>query len=493
MIRARTAALAALFVLPAPLLAQGWRVQLDTRAQATSYRGWRIDSIPVADTVTGAGGGTETPDGYVARCDGGPVCRFWRPGSEQRGAPAVLTADATLWGLGITGLSFHVRTRAGADLGDHEPWYGPDRSLELVEGYADLDREHVALRAGRQVVAGRLGWWGVDGARGWWRDGAHGFEASAYAGWGLARSSNLTVTSDALNPLGDFQTGKRQRAMGATARWSRPSGSVEAQYHREWSGVDGGITIERGALSAEQVVGGGVSASGGAIYDLASGLWGSWDIGARYAAGRFNASARVRQYRPLFDLWSVWQAFSPVAYHASEGGIGVRVHQTLALRVTGERYWYDATETSTPLVDVEDAGWRVGYGATWTPAERITVDGELRREYGVGAYANSLQGSLVWRPAAAWTLRAEGGHLERPLEYRYDVATLDWIGAGAEWRAGERVTFGGDIDRWSERRDRPDAAAFSWDQFRLAFRMRWLLVSNADRLPLPPGRPRNAP
>jgi hypothetical protein len=484
------AALLGTLLLPAPLAAQGWRVLLDARAQATSYRGWRIDSIPVADTVTGAGGGTETPDGYVARCDGGPVCRYWRPGPEQRGAPAILTADATLWGLGVTGLSLHARTRLGADLGAGDPWYGPDRTLELVEGYADLERGRYHFRAGRQVVSGRIGWWGLDGARGWVRSRRLGLEASAYAGWGLARSSNLTVTSDALNPLGDFQTGERQGALGATARWSDPRGSVEGQYHREWSGVDGGVTVERAAVSAEHVIAGPVSATGGALYDVASGLWGSWDLGARYAHGRVSASARVRQYRPLFDLWSVWQAFSPVAYHAADGGIGVRLDPRVALRVTGERYWYDETETSTPLVSVEDAGWRMSYGATWTPRRELTVDGELRREFGVGAYANSVQGSAVWTPRPAWTLRATAGHLERPLEYRYDVSTLDWIGIGADWRAGDRVTLGGALDRWSESRDRPDAAAFSWDQVRLSFRMSWLLLSDADRLPLPPGRPR---
>lgn len=487
----RGKALLALLLLPAPLAAQGWRVRLDARAQATSYRGWQIDSIPVADTVTGSGGGTETPDGYVARCDGGPICRYWRPGAEQRGAPAILTADATLWGLGVTGLSLHARTRAGADLGDQDPWYGPDRSLEMVEGYADLDRDRYALRAGRQVVSGRLGWWGVDGVRGWLRDGGRGLEASVYGGWGLARSSNLTVTSDALNPLGDFQTGKRQGVVGASARWSGSHGAVEAQYHREASGVDGGVTVERAALSAERVLPGGITLSGGAVYDLASGLWGSWDAGAMVAAGRVSASARLRQYRPLFDLWSVWQAFSPVSYNAAEGGVGLRVHPRLAFRAGGERYWYDETETSTPLVDVEDAGWRMSTGATWSPAAGLTADAELRREFGVGAYANSVQGTVVWLPKPRWTVRANAGHLERPLEYRYDVSTLDWLGLGADWRSNERMTLGAAVDRWSETRDRPDAAAFSWDQLRLSLKMSWLLVSNADRLPLPPGRPRS--
>lgn len=134
----------------------------------------------------------------------------------------------------------------------------------------------------------------------------------------------------------------------------------------------------------------------------------------------------------------------------------------------------------------------MSYGATWTPRADLTVDAELRREFGVGAYANSIQGTVVWLPRPRLTVRANAGHLERPLEYRYDVSTLDWLGVGTDWRASERVTLGGAVDRWAEERDRPDAAAFSWDQLRLSLRMTWLLVSDADRLPLPPGRPRSA-
>ena len=38
------------------------------------------------------------------------------------------------------------------------------------------------------------------------------------------------------------------------------------------------------------------------------------------------------------------------------------------------------------------------------------------------------------------------GRLERPLEYRYDVATLRWIGIGADWRPDPRITIGATTD-----------------------------------------------
>lgn len=491
--RALLAACAALAVA-APVRAQGWRVAIDSRTQAVTFRGWQVDSIPASDTVTGAGGGPATPGGDAVHCDAvSGYCRFWRVGGAQRGVPTVLSADATLWGLGVAGLSLRASARAGTDLAGGHPWYGPDRNVELVEGYADYDRGAIAARAGRQLVAGRLGWWGVDGARGWLRDTRHGLEVSGYGGWGLARSANLTATSSALNILGDFQTGRRQWAAGATARWAPARGTLQAEYHREWSAVDHGITIERAAFGGELMATAGIGVSGGAIYDIASGLWGSWDVGARANLGRrLSLNGRVRQYRPLFDLWSVWQVFSPVPYHAVDGGLGFRVDPRLVVRVSGERYWFPNTATETPLVTIENAGWRTSVGATWSPRPGLDVDADLHREFGVGAYANSEQGSVTWRPAAEWGLSFTGGHLRRPLDYRYDVARLWWLGVGVDRRMSDRVRIGLTADRYDEARQRPDAAGATWDQARLALRVSWLLVSGADRLPLPPGRPREA-
>ena len=103
-----------------PVRAQGWRVALEARSQAVTYRGWQVDSIPAADTVTGSGGGPATPGGAAVECDPtSGYCRFWRPGTATRAVPAVLSADATLWGLGVAGLSLRASARVGTILA---PW-----------------------------------------------------------------------------------------------------------------------------------------------------------------------------------------------------------------------------------------------------------------------------------------------------------------------------------------------------------------------------------
>ena len=37
-----------------------------------------------------------------------------------------------------------------------------------------------------------------------------------------------------------------------------------------------------------------------------------------------TALVGARQYRPHFDLWTIWGAFSPVPYHAVNGSVWVR-------------------------------------------------------------------------------------------------------------------------------------------------------------------------
>ena len=77
--------------------------------------------------VTGPTGGSRTPDGFAVRCPpGSAYCFYFRAGPELTGGPLVTTADLTLWGLGIRGLSVRVNGRVGVDLGER-PGPAPSR------------------------------------------------------------------------------------------------------------------------------------------------------------------------------------------------------------------------------------------------------------------------------------------------------------------------------------------------------------------------------
>ena len=146
--------------------AQGYRLRLDSQAQRASYRGVTPDSILAAQAVTGSTGGLQTPDGFAVRCPSGSLyCFFFRPGQEIRGGPMVSSADLTLWGVGIRGLSVRLNGRVGVDLGNSDVWPGTEPAVQLIEGYAEYAHPVFTARGGRQLLANRLGTVGFDGGR----------------------------------------------------------------------------------------------------------------------------------------------------------------------------------------------------------------------------------------------------------------------------------------------------------------------------------------
>lgn len=467
--------------------AQGYRLRFDTRAQRVAYRGVTADSISVGDVVAGPTGGPRTPDGFAVRCPtAGDHCFFFRPGPRLQGGPMVTTADLTLWGLGIRGLSARVNTRLGVDLGDEDVWPGTEPALQLIEAYAEYAHRLFTARAGRQLLMSRLGIVGYDGGRATTRIGRSGVEVEAYIGLGLARATALPVTSPVLDPLDEFQPRSRQIVAGAAVGYRSRLGDVRLDYQREVDRDSRNFVSERAALSLDLTPIDRWSVTAGVDYDLANTWFGNIDATVRYAAPWMTALAGLRQYRPHFDLWTIWGAFSPVPYHSVNTGVWIRPVGTVELRGRYERYSFADTDTETPLVDVDDNGWRLGVGVTYTPVPAWRLDAGYREEFGPGASSDGFEGSVAWLPTSVLSLTAYGSTLDRPLEFRFEDASVEVIGLDVDWRPGDRLSFGVGAAHFSEDRDRADPAAFDWNQTRLHARATLFFRSDADAIPLPP-------
>lgn len=481
-------------VLVAALLAragqaQGYRLRVDTRVQAAAYRGVTLDSIAVGDTVPGPSGGPYTPDGFAVNCvSGDAYCRYFRPGPAVHSTPITTTADLTLWGLGVPRLSIRATGRVAGDLSSADNWPSTDSHVQLLEGYADYSAEHVSVQLGRQAVPTRFGFTGFDGGRLALRTGQQGLEVTAYGGWGLARGVALPVTSPALNPLDDFQPRERQLVAGGSAGWAAPRFDVRLSYLREVDPRVDYFVGERAGVDLAVRPARGWSLVGGADYDLAAGWWGSAEATLGYAApsGRVAATVGVRRYRPHFDLWTIWGAFSPVPYRAGQASLAITPIGGLRVRASGERYEYDATETSTPLVSFETSGWRFSWGATYTMSAAWTLDGGYHSEFGPGAASRGFEGSLTYAAGERLALVLNAATLDRPLEFRYDDPSVNQYGVQAVYRPSPRALFQLDASRYAEDRRRPDAAAFDWDQLRVSARVVLLFGTAADMANLPP-------
>jgi hypothetical protein len=481
---ALTAALSTL--APPAASAQGYRVRLDSRVQRAAFRGITPDSIPASSAVAGENGGLQTADGFAVRCPpGGTFCYFFRPGPELTAGPMVTSADVTLWGLGLRGLSLRANGRVAADLGD-EAWPGTEPAVQLIEAYAEYARGPLTARGGRQVLVNRLGVVGIDGAKAVGRWGRYGLEAEVYGGLGLGRASALPVTSPVLDPLDEFQPRRRQIVAGGAVAWSRREAEVRLDYQREVDRESRNFVSERASLTVDLRPIPRWSLSAGADYDFANTWFGNADALLRYTAPWITVAAGARQYRPFFDLWTIWGAFSPVPYHAVNLAAWVRPLSRVELRGRWERFVFSPTETETPLVDVDHDGWRASAGVTYSPTPAWTFDAGYREEYGPGASSHGFDGTITFVPTSEITLSAYGSTLDRPLEFRFDEGSVDVVGLDAEWRAAERLRLGVGAARYREARDRPDAAGFDWNQTRLNARVTLLFRSESDVVPLPP-------
>jgi hypothetical protein len=134
---------------------------------------------------------------------------------------------------------------------------------------------------------------------------------------------------------------------------------------------------------------------------------------------------------------------------------------------------------STPLVDYETSGWRFSWGATYRLHERWTLDGGYRSESGPGAASRGFEGALTYTLRDVLSLGIPAATLDRPLEFRFDDASVDLYGVTAEYHASSRLRLQLDASRYLETRARPDAAAFDWNQVRVSGRIVLLLGGGA--------------
>src|SRR6185295_2435530 len=129
---------------------------------------------------------------------------------------------------------------------------------------------------------------------------------------------------------------------------------------------------------------------------------------------------------------------------------------------------------------LKDRGWRWTLEGAFAAAERWTLELDGHGELQPGASSSGVSGRVTWRPRTTVDLSINAGSLVRPLELRFQDTGVRFAGTSASYRAGERWRLDLDIDRYWESRDRPDAGAFDWNQWRLSARAVLTLRSAAD-------------
>jgi len=244
---------------------------------------------------------------------------------------------------------------------------------------------------------------------------------------------------------------------------------------------------ERTALSAALRPVRHLSLQGNLEYDLGFGRLATADATLNWSSRAVSATVGYRRYRPTFQLWQIWAAFNTIPYNAAFGSVWVSPWKGLRLTARGEVYEYEDNSLPSPLVTVETSGWRSRLGASYTYRD-LTASVGYSADMGPGAAASGWDAALGYQPSSRWEFNASGGRFIRPLEYRFDESTIRFIGLGGTYRVAQQVQLRVRGDYYHELRDRPDAAAFTFDQTRLSVDLTFYLSSKVKATPLPPGR-----
>ncbi|HMA24482.1 MAG TPA: hypothetical protein VKP00_10820 [Gemmatimonadaceae bacterium] len=471
------AALCAAALMSATLHAQGVVIAGSSSAQYVELRPLTLDSVALAQTDSAWGSYRRTSTGVLARCvSSQPYCTFFRSGS-QRGLTAMMQdLDVTAWGFG-QGLSFHTQLRARTAAGDGELWPQATQRFDAIALYLEAVRNFGRARLGRQWITSPLGVYNFDGAA-LSSSAVHGFTAEVYGGGSLIEGLNRPLDADALSPVEDLPPTDRGYLIGGTAQF-RPSaaGALRVQYQREFRGDRAALYSERFAASGEFQAG-DATLSGQLTRDMATGAYNDLSASVRMPIAKiFDGTFTARHYAPYFDLWTIWGAFSPVAFNEYGGDLRWAAPRgLLTLGANGAWRSYDDTHTGLATLPLRSDGWRVGASATLRPTSAIMLDGRYHVDVGFGASGSDGDVAVRWMPSDRLSFALHGMAFQTIDEFQVGEGRV--FGAGAESGVQITPTVRAVGDLFMYRHDAHDQPQMvDWNQRRASIRLEWSIGS----------------
>jgi len=462
-------------IWPAAAASQSVRITGVTTAQYLDLQPLRVDSIPVEET-TGSGILRRTPDGAVVRClTGEAFCLRSGAGASLYTVPFLQDISVSAWGLG-QGIRFFARLRGRAAISEGpELWPKADDAFDALVAYLEFDRPNYRVRGGRQWMVSGLGFYNFDGASFLLRP-TRGLTVEGYGGWSLARGLDEPRTSGSLSAIESLAPDDRGLIFGVTSAY-RPSStaSISALYQRE-------IRTDRGALYSDRVALDGVLRRWGVAFtgsleaDLAS-----RQVNEARLAGRFRGPASLdtrlflRRYRPFFELWTIWGAFSLVGF--TEGGLETRwrgERTGLTAGVNLARRTYDDTSLSGTFGPIRSDGWRAGLSVASPLGDVWSADGRYDVDIGFGAAKSAVSLRVHRALPDAGRLGVTLQAFQRIFEFRVDEGTVFGLGVDGGIKAGSRGFVSGSLAAYHHSVGR-DAPGADWSQIRATVRWEWTL------------------
>jgi hypothetical protein len=452
--------------------AQSVRVVGTTHVRLVEFRPLVRDSVDAGETE-GSALLRQMPDGRVVRCIPGEVfCHDVRPADPVSTVPAVQDLEVGAWGFG-EGIRLFGHLRGRTTWGA-APVLRPagGETFEVLAAYGELDRARFRVRAGRQWQVSGLGFYNFDGAAVSLRPGA-GTVLEAYGGRSLVRGLNEPRTGSALAAVEALAPVDPGVLLGARARF-RPTHrfSASAQYQVDFRADRRGLHSELAAADAVLRVG-GASVEGSLELDVGAGALNQARLRMRPPpVGRVAVHGELRRYRPYFELWTIWGAFSPVGFdEARAAATWAPPIRNLFVRADAAYRSYGDTGTSGVGAFRSD-GWGAGANVRWSPDAGWGLDAGYRVEAGFGAARREGQVGIERRFGDAGFLGVHGVAFQRAYEFRLEEGTVLGLGTQGTLRMSDRVRIFADaaVYRHAGARGTP---AVDWNQRRASVRMQW--------------------
>lgn len=464
-------------LLPATAAGQGVRVFGTTSVDHAQLRSLRTRTVPMSE-LPGDGFVREVEPGRWVECDpGDSTCTWYETGDALSSTP--ITQDLAVSGWAPGGLRAMVRVRWRDDLaGSRLEWPRHDDHLDVLDAFGEWAPSWGWLRAGRQAERSGLGHHRFDGLAASVRSGV--LRAHGYGGVSLVRGLDQGLDGDALQALTDLVPDERTWVVGGglAGRWSRHL-SVTADYRRR-------IRDDRLGLFSERVSADATgrwrawSLRGTLERDLSTQEWnelGAWMTTPRYAG--FQAEVFARRHHPFFELWTIWNAFSPVGFdesgltlrHRTPGGEG----QTQAMF---RRRQYGETNTGLLFAPVRDDGWHASLATHWTWRGWNT---RARYAADIGSGQSRSDGSL--RLGRRWErldagLRVHGFDYIR--EFRIAGDTVIGVGADLRWTLAPETVLALGVTRYHHD-EHKEVGGVTWNQDRAYAQLSWVLGPDPGR------------
>lgn len=458
-----------LALVAAPAAGQGFRGWATTTFRYLEMQPLQLDTARAGDVVYDSDGNARV-DGQLIWCTETP-CAYYRPAPVRDALLGSQDVGLTVWGLGVTGLSFTAMMRARDHLSGDLEWPLASDRFDLMVAYAELRTGPVRLRAGRQDTPSGLGFSAFDGGSAFFERGE--VWAEGFGGRSLARGLSET-RREALRGIEDFVLDQEAYLLGGAVGYRRGASGVSVRYQREIHADRIGLVSERGALDLQGLLPGAVRLRGSADYDFGFGRLGKANLTLQRGLfqGRVLAEVEARRYVPYFELSTIWGFFDPVPYHelrlrASGGtsrGTGFRV--ALAARE------YDDPATAALFRPMEDRGYRVEVGGLWSPTPSVRIDAGYDLDWGAAAFLHSFDGTVSVDWTTALRTRLTMMTFQQFEAFRLGDGRALGGALGVDWAVSERVRLDGILSLVRQEAGR-DGPGDSWNQLRGSLGMRY--------------------